>query len=200
MNATTGATVQTVTAGVGGTFGFTGLPDGPYWVFAGVDEYSDGIFGVPMRPWGALGSAAAPTSVVVDGAGLYAANFALAGASELEPNDTPEGSDELLPDGYMIGTFSGANDVDFFRLRIRVVSNYLIEAVGHVGACGWAVEADPILTLFTAGGTQLSSNDDIDYDNNDYCSRLSGTLPVGDYLVRLSGYGSGRYAVSVRRQ
>ncbi len=200
VNASTGETVQTVTAGVGGTYGFTGLPDGAYWVFAGVDEFADGRFGVPMRPWGAFGNAAVPTNVVVDGAGLYSANFSLAMASELEANDTPENADELLPDGYQTGTFANTNDVDFFRLRVRASGSYVIEATGHVGACGWALEADPIITLYTASGTQLATNDDIDVGNKDYCARITGTLPVGDYLVRMSGYGAGRYVVSARKQ
>lgn len=200
VNATTGATVQTVQAGVGGTYGFTGLPDGTYWVFAGVDEFSDGRFGVPMRPFGAFGSAAVPTNIVVDGAGFYSANFALSMAQELEANDTPENADELLADGFVTGTFGSANDVDFFRLRVRAAGTYVIEAMGHVGACGWSLEGDPILTLYTATGTQISTNDDIDAASRDYCSRLSETLPVGDYLVRVTGYGAGRYVVSTRKQ
>lgn len=200
VSAATGRIVRTVaTTGVRGDFEVGGLADGPYWVFAGDDDSNDGLTGVPMRSWGALGGAAAPMSVIVDGAGIYPAVFSIDRAAEIEPNDTPQQADELVADGYILGSIAYAQDDDFFRLRIAQAGSYLIRVTGQSAACGFALEADPILSVYSATGVLLGSIDDLDLPGRDFCSALTLNLVPADYLVRVTGYSQGRYAVSTRR-
>ncbi|MBL0172869.1 MAG: S8 family serine peptidase [Gemmatimonadaceae bacterium] len=199
MNATTGAIVRTLTAGAGGAYEFGGLPDGSYWVFAGHDESGDGLTGLPWRAWGALGTAASPTSVVVDGAGVHTATFSVSTGFELEPNGTAEQANELVVDGYMNGDLTALNDADYYRLRIAQPGTYTVQVTGQVGACRYALEADPVVTITTALGAAVASSDDIDPAGNDYCARVSRTFTPGDYLVRIGASQTGRYVVSVRK-
>ncbi len=201
VSAATGQVIRTVvTTGPRGNFEVGGLADGPYWIFAGSDDSNDGLTGLPMRSWGALGGAAVPISVIVDGADIYPAVFSIGRASEIEPNDIPQQADELVVDGYMLGTIAFAQDEDFYRLRIPQAGTYAIRVTGRVAACGFALEADPILSVYSGAGTLLGSIDDVDLPNKDYCAALSLNLSPGDYLVRVTGYSTGRYAVSTRRQ
>jgi hypothetical protein len=200
VNATTGAVVRTVAAGAGGTYEFGGLADGSYWVFAGHDDSGDGLTGMPLRAWGALGSAAEPTAVVVAGADVYPASFSITTGFELEPNGSAELADELLVDGYINGDITTLGDQDFYRLRVVQAGNYDIRVTGQLGACRFALEADPILSVFTSGGATLASSDDIDAPANDFCSQAMIALTPGDYVVRVGGAQTGRYVVSVRKQ
>ncbi len=199
VSAATGAIVSTRAVGTGGAFEFDGLPDGPYWLYAGHDEDGDGLLGVPTRAWGARGGGATPLAVAVDGAGVYPVSFTVSTPLEQEPNGTPAQANELVVNSYVMGSSAGSNDDDIYRLRIAQAGTYVIEVTGHVGACGFALEADPILTLYSGSGNQIATHDDNDYDGWDYCSRISQSLSPGDYFVRVNAYGAGRYIVSVRR-
>ena len=201
VSAATGLIIRTVVAtGVRGDFEVGALADGPYWIFAGNDDSNDGLTGLPMRSWGAFGGAAVPMSVIVNGADIYPAVFSIGRASEIEPNDIPQQADELLVDGYMLGSIAFAQDEDFYRLRIPQAGTYAIRVTGQVAACGFALEADPILSVYSGSGTLLGSIDDVDLPNKNYCSALTLNLLPGDYLVRVTGFSGGRYAVSTRRQ
>ncbi len=199
VDASNGAIVRTVPAAPNGSYEVGGLADGQYWVYAGTDENGDGLIGLPLRPWGALGSAATPGVVIVDGAGIYPGSFAITTGFEVEPNNTPQTADELVVDGYMNASISGTSDLDMYRLRISVAGTYLLLATGQIGACGFAVETDPIITLFSSTGSQLAENDDIDFANNDLCANLQVQLAPGDYFVRVGGFTTGRYSLLARR-
>jgi len=201
VSAATGQIIRTVlTTGVKGDFEFGALADGPYWVFAGDDDSNDGLTGVPMRAWGAFGGAAAPISVIVDGADIYPALFSIGRAAEIEPNDIPQQADELVVDGYMLGSIGFALDEDFYRLRIAQSGSYMIRVTGQVAACGFALESDPILSVYSGAGALIGTIDDVDLPNKDFCSTMTLNLSPGDYLVRVTGYTTGRYTVSTRRQ
>ncbi len=201
VNALTGATVRTVTASASGAFEFDALPDGRYWVFGGEDENGDGLLGLPTRSWGARGQAAVPLAVVVDGAGVYPADFAAATPSEVEPNDSTDLADELVVDGWMQGSIEVAGDADVYRLRVPQAGSYRLLVTGLHAGCGFAAEADPVLGLFAFDGTPLEENDDLG-GGADRCARVDRTLQPGDYWVRVTGFGTttGRYVLSVRRQ
>ncbi len=200
VNSMTGLVVRTVPTANNGTYEVNGLADGAYWVYAGHDESNDGFTGLPWRTWGALGAASNPSTVLVNGAGVYPATFSITTGAEIEPNDSPSAADELLVDGYSYGTIFTISDVDMYRLRVGVQGTYVLQATGQVGACGYANEADPILTVFSGAGTRLAEQDDIDAANDNYCSRLTLPLSVGDYYVRVGGFSTGRYALVARRQ
>jgi hypothetical protein len=199
INAATGATVRTVPVAANGTYEAGGMPDGQYWVFAGHDEDGDGFTGLPWRSWGALGAASGPATLIVDGAGNYTATFTISTGFEVEPNNTPQTSDELVVDGFINADLSTTSDLDYYRLRVPAQGSYALLATGQVGACGFALEADPVITLFSGGGAQLAENDDIDFGNNNLCSGLTVTLSPGDYLVRVGGFAAGRYTLIARK-
>lgn len=200
INANTGAVVRTVATASNGSYEVGGLPDGQYWVFAGHDEAGDGLTGLPWRSWGALGAASGPTTVIVNGAGVYPATFAITTGFEVEPNDAASNADELLVDGYVYGSISNTADLDVYRLRIPAQGTYVLQATGQVGACKFAVETDPIITVFSSAGAQLAEHDDLDFANNNFCAQLSLSLSPGDYFVRVGGFNSGRYALVARKQ
>lgn len=199
INAANGATVKTVATAPNGSYEAGGLPDGQYWVFAGYDEDGDGLTGLPWRSWGALGAASGPATVLVDGAGNYSATFTISTGFEVEPNNTAQAADELVVDGFINADLSTTSDLDFYRLRVPVQGNYAIVATGQVGACGFALEADPVITVFSAIGTQLAENDDIDFGASNLCARVNLTLSPGDYLIRVGGFSAGRYTLISRR-
>lgn len=199
VHAATGMLVQSTVAAPNGQFEFTAVPDGDFWVFAGSDEDGDGIVGLPGRLWGAAGGATTPSTLRIDGAGLYNGTFALLPPNEVEPNDTPAQADLLLPGGHVNGSFASTNDRDVFVLRVAEAGTYRLEITGQVGACGFALEADPILTVSTGQGVTLAINDDINVSARDYCSGITIPLAPGDHLLRAEAYSAGRYTISARR-
>lgn len=199
VHAATGLVVQSTVAAPNGQFEFTAVPDGDFWVFAGSDEDGDGIVGLPGRLWGAAGGATTPATLRIDGAGLYNGTFALLLPNEVEPNDTPSQADLLLPGGHVNGSFASTNDRDVFVLRVGEAGTYRLEITGQVGACGFALEADPILTVATGQGVTLAINDDINVSARDYCSGITIPLAPGDHILRAEAYSAGRYTISARR-
>lgn len=201
------ATMTTVVTGSDGSFRFTGLPDGTYYLMGGTDEDLDGRFAAPMRPWGAYGRVVNPTAITVNGAGEYPASFTLNGGAELEPNNTLSAADVLWSDGYITGEINSQTDIDVSVVPILTAGTYVIEVTGQNGACGFGVELDPLLTLLDANNSLITSLDDNDGGNRDYCARVTRQLTPGAYTVRIEGAAvasnrkaQGRYVVSVRRQ
>lgn len=196
-NATTGA-VRELTRASAGTFSFERLPVGRYLVFAGQDEEGDGRVGIPGRLWGGHGhSYTRPTPIEVSGAGLYEAPVRATLPREAEPNDTPDDANELVLYGYAYGSLETYGAADWYRVRLPA-GTYTFEVRGWEGACGFAYELDPILTLLGEDGATLASNDDIDFAAYQYCSRITRALPAGTYSLRVTGWGIGDYVISVR--
>jgi subtilisin family serine protease len=203
IDATTGSTVRTTTVQPTGQFSFTEVADGSYWVFAGTDE-NDGAFGVPGRPWAAFGTtgAGSPTAVVVSASSTHAlGTIPVDFAFEREPNGTVATANELLTDSYVKGDLT-SGDVDVYRVRITQAGTYALVAQGQVGACGFAAEANPRLTLLAADGTTvLATHDDEDVANNALCAAITRAMTPGTYYVQvqIQGSATGRYQVSVRK-
>ncbi|MGH2347945.1 MAG: S8 family serine peptidase, partial [bacterium] len=198
-DAVSGVVVQTVVAQTGGSYAFTGLPDGTYSVYAGQDENGDQRVGEPGRRWGAYGSSAVPTSVGVSGAGTYPASFMIGFPVEFESNDTPGLADALPVGGYLTGVTSSTSDGDYSRVRVAQSGQYTFETMAVDGACGFALEEDTVLELFDAAGSLLASNDDISFSMYNFCSRISLLLSAGTYYVRVSGLvGARQYRVQAR--
>ena len=178
--------------------GSPGLANGSYWVYGGADENDDEQLGLAGRPWGTLGGSATPTALTVNGSGTFGASFAIAQATELEPNNTIAQANTLPMPGTLSGTLSTAADVDVVRVLIAQPGTYTFETSGQSGACGFALAANTRLTLEDAGGAAIASNDDIDTAQLDYCSRITTTLAAGTYYVAVSGWTAGRYALIAR--
>ena len=200
LYAATGASVATVAVQPDGSYAFTALPDGAYYVFAGEDENGDGQIGVPGRRWGANGGTAAPIAVTVSGAGTYGASFSVGYPIELEPNDNTGVADVLVVGGYLLGTISSpSSDVDLSRVTIPQSGVYTVETSAVDGACGFGLEEDTVLGLYDASGALLLSNDDIVAGPTlNLCSRITANLSAGTYYVAVTGYLGGRYRVQAR--
>lgn len=193
-----GQLLATVAAAADGSYAFTGLGDGSYMVYGGTDENGDGQVGLPGRLWGALGGSATPAAVTVDGAATYPATFAIALPTEIEPNNTPGQANALALAGYVNAAIGSSSDVDVFRVRIPQSGTYTFETSAVNGACGFALEANTVLTLRDAGGAVLATNDDVDATALDYCSRISMTLQPGTFYVTVTGLSAGRYRLAAR--
>jgi hypothetical protein len=191
-----GLLLATTLTAADGSYAFTGLGDASYTVYGGTDESGDGLVGLPGRLWGAFGGAATPFAVTVDGAATYPATFAIALPTEVEPNGSPAQANTLALGGYVNAAIGSSADVDVFRVRIPASGTYTFETSAVNGACGFALEANTVLTLRDAGGTLLASNDDIDAPALDYCSRISTALTPGTYAVTVSSSAAGRYRLA----
>jgi serine protease len=196
-DALTGSVVQTVSASGGGAYTFTTVLDGAYQVFAGQDEDGDQLIGLPGRRWGAFGGSASPTSISVNGAGTHPASFSIGFPAEAEPNETLSDAAVLPVGGYFRGMMS-PTDVDVYSVLIPQTRPYIFETSPVDGACGFAQEEDTILELYGANGVLIVSNDDIDPDAVNFCSRITTTLGPGTYQVRVRGLTGGTYRVQAR--
>ena len=59
------------------------------------------------------------------------------------------------------------------RVQIPASGQYTFETSAVDGACGFALEEDTILELYDVSGALLASNDDIDVENLNICSRIT---------------------------
>jgi hypothetical protein len=203
-DATTGAIVQTVPAAGNGSYAFSGVSDGNYYVFAGQDQNGDQQIGVPDaglfgRRWGSFGGTSTPTGVTVAGTGTYPASFTIARPIESEPNDATGTASALVVGGYVVGVIgSPFVDSDVYRVLIPQAGQYTFETTGYSGACGFALEDDTFLELFDVNGIPITSNDDIDLGNLNFCSRITMALSPGTYYLRVDGFLGGNYELQAR--
>ena len=197
-DAATGAVQETVAARPDGSYAFSNVPDGRYHVFAGQDASGDQGIGVPGRRWGGFGGSVAPAPVAVSGAGTYAATFTIGFPHEAGPNNSIATAN-LLPTGaYLHAQVTARGVPDYFRVLVPASGQYTFETSAWDGACGFALEEDTILSLRDASGIEITSNDDIDFSNGNYCSRVTAFLTSGTYFVVVEGFLGARYRVSAR--
>jgi len=198
-SATTGAMVQAVIAEAGGAFAFSQVEDGMYFVYGATDESGDQQVGVPGRLWGALGGAAAPTTITVFSAGPYPASFAIGIPAQVQPNHTIASANGLAIGGYTRGIIVDSTAIDVYRVRIPVAGSYTFETSGWVAACGFALEEATAIGLFDAGGQLITSTDFIDPQHLNFCSRLTRSLSPGTYYIGVAGLFTGlRYQLQAR--
>ncbi len=198
-NAGTGAVVRDVTVVGNGTYSFTQIAAGTYWLFGGQDEDGDGRIGVPGHRWSSAGGTATPLSLTVSGALTQSVNFNLGYGYEQEPNNSFVTADALTLGGYLFG-YASSSDADYSTVLIPVAGQYTFETSPFRGACGFALEADTILEIYNSNGVLVGSNDDIDLDLDNFCSRVTVTLSPGRYYLAVRGFVSTlrSYYVSVR--
>ena len=191
-DARSGKLVQEIAA-TGSSYRMTELPDAPYQVFAGIDEGSDGLIGVPGTLWGGLTAAGKLTPISVDGAGNYSADFLIGYPIETEPNNDATTSNRLVVGGYLHGALTPSGDADVYTILVPA-GTYTFETSGwNDTACGYAYAADTRLELRGPDGSLLGSNDDVDLLHLNFCSRVSLPLAAGSYTLTVSAAGSGTY-------
>jgi subtilisin family serine protease len=183
FDAVRGAVFATQGAGASGQFSFTGVPAGPYLLYAGEDEAGDTLIGLPDRRWGAEGGAANPVNLTVTPALGVRADFRIGFPVEREPNGTGAQADLLTMPGSIAGSLT-AGDSDLYRIPIATPGTYTFDTFGFNGAyCAFGLNVNTALILANASGAILASSDDPDTGKNDYCGRVTTTLPAGSYLL-----------------
>lgn len=203
VNATTGVTARSTTAAANGTFTFTRVANGSYYVQAGDDETGDGLLGVPGRRFGWLGGFGAPTAVNVNG-NSQAVALVLGLPNEVEPNNDVATANILVPGSYVVGNITTPDVRDVYSVVISTAGTYTFETTGLVGSCGMGQELDTSMQIQSQTGTQIGQNNDFVSATGRYCSRLQPTLEPGIYYVTITGTNAnglanhGRYRLSVR--
>jgi hypothetical protein len=203
VDATSGLLGRTTTVDANGNFVFTKVLNGSYYVQAGNDESGDGTIGNVGRVFGWAGGFGKPTVFNVNGNSSSAA-MVLGLPTEVEPNDDIAHANLLSVNGYVVGTITTPDLRDVFSVAVPTAGVYTFETSGLVGTCGFGVELDTFLSVASAAGTAIGSNDNFTSATGHFCSRVSATLTPGIYYVTVTGTGAnglsshGRYRLEVR--
>jgi len=203
-SATTGAIAQTVSAEAeGGAFTFSHVADGTYFLYGGTSDDGNQQVGSPGSLWGAFGEAAVPSAFTILDPGPHRISFSIGIPMQVEPNHTIPTASPLMIGGYVQGAIVDSATVDVYRVMIPTAATYTFETSGWVGACGFALEDDTFIGLFSAANTFITSNDDINPNSLNFCSRLTRTLSPGTYYVAVGGFFGGgvfggRYRLQAR--
>jgi hypothetical protein len=203
ISSTTGAVVRTTSVNAAGTFTFSRLATGAYYIQAGDDETSDGAIGLPGRRFTWAGGFGAPTLFNVNGNSQSVA-IALGFPSEVEPNDDIAHANMLTPDSYVVGNITAPDVRDMYSVTIATPGTYTIETSGLVGTCGWGIELDTFLSVSSQAGVVVGSNDNFASATSRLCSRVQATLAPGIYYITVTGSSAsnfanhGRYRLQIR--
>ncbi|MEW5851054.1 MAG: hypothetical protein AB2A00_19865 [Myxococcota bacterium] len=159
-----------------------------------VDDWCGGIG--PVGPLVADTYYAEVTSFVGT-EGLYTLILAPGTVSETEPNETAAEADAYA-DNWVSAMYP-ETDSDFVSFVVTSAnSSATIETTAINGVCtdGWT---DTYLLLLDSNDNEIDSNDDIDLNGGNYCSRMMPTgLAVGTYNVQvLSIAGSYPYGLTI---
>jgi serine protease len=203
VDAMTGAVVRTTPAGPSGSFAFTRVRNGSYYVQAGDDENGDAALGLLGRRYGWYGGFGGPTPVVVNNNSL-SISFPLGLPTEVEPNDEIGKANFLVTNSYVVGNITTPDVSDTYSVLIASAGLYTFETTGLVGSCGLGVELDTFLTLRDQTGTTMGTSDDFTSGTGLFCSQLRANITPGVYYVTVSGSDAnglashGRYRLQVR--
>jgi hypothetical protein len=186
-----------------GTFAFTQLVNGAYYVQVGDDEAGDGILGTPGRRFTWAGGFGAPTVFNVNGNAQSTA-VSLGLPTEVEPNDDAAHANVLSVGSYVIGNITTPDVRDMYQVTITTAGTYTFETSGVVGSCGEGIELDTVLQVASSAGTSVGSNDNFTSSTSRFCSRVRATLTPGIYYATVTGTSAsfqasrGRYRLEVR--
>jgi hypothetical protein len=203
VDATTGASVKSAKVGSDGSFAFTRLATGSYFVQAGDDEAGDAAIGVAGRRFTWAGGFGKPTVFNVN-SNSQAVAIALGIPTEVEPNDDIAHANALSVGSYVTGAITTPDVRDVYSVTIPTAGTYTFETSGLVGSCGLGIELDTFLTLSSAAGTNVGSNNDFVSPTGRFCSRIQAPLTPGIYYISVTGTGAsglashGRYRLEVR--
>jgi hypothetical protein len=124
--------------------------------------------------------------------------------TEVEPNDDPAHANLLSVGSYVAGTITPPDTRDVYGVTIAAPGTYTFETSGVVGSCGMGIELDTFLSVTTATGTAVGSNDNFTSATGHFCSRVQASLTPGIYYVTVSASPTGflnthgRYRLEVR--
>jgi hypothetical protein len=203
VDATSGVVSRTTTVNSDGSYAFTKVASGAYYVQAGDDEAADSTIGVPGRRFSTAGGVGKPTVVNVS-ANASSVAIVLGLPLEVEPNDDVAHANVLTVGGYVVGSITPPDVQDIYSVAIPVAGPYTFETSGVVGSCGLGIELDTQLSVVTAAGVSVGANDNTKSATGPYCSRVQATLTPGIYYVTVTGTGTsqlspyGRYRLQVR--
>jgi hypothetical protein len=203
IDATSGVVTRTTGVTSSGSFAFTRVPQGAYFIQAGDDEAGDSTIGLPGRRFGWAGGFGAPT-VFNSNANALTTAIALGIPTEVEPNDDAAHANVLTPGSYVVGNITTPDVRDVFSVTITTPGLYVFETSGLVGSCGLGIELDTFLSVVSAAGASVGSSDNFSSVESRLCSRVSATLTPGIYYATVTGTGQngfaprGRYRLAVR--
>jgi hypothetical protein len=203
IDATTGVVSRSTTVGSTGSFVFTRVANGSFYVQAGDDESADGSIGVPGRRFGWFGGFGKPTVLNVN-SNSQAVAIVLGIPSEVEPNNDAASANVLTPGSYVVGNITTPDTRDVYSVQIPTAGVYTFETSGLVGTCGFGVELDTFISVAAQAGTAVGSNNDFISATGRFCSRVAPTLTPGIYYVTVTGSSAnglathGRYRLEVR--
>ena len=206
VDATTGVVARTTTAKTDGSFAFTRVTNGAYYVQAGDDEAADSTIGVPGRRFGMAGGLGKPTVVNVN-SNTNSVAIVLGLPLEVEPNDDVAHANVLTVGAYVVGSITPPDAHDMYAVNVPTAGVYTFETFGLLGSCGLGIEMDTQVLVASASGQTVGSNDDEGSTANPvnpHCSRVQATLTPGLYYVSVTGTGThslsanGRYRLQIR--
>jgi subtilisin family serine protease len=201
VNATTGDTVKTVPVKADGSYSVAIPTTGSFYVLAGQDEGGDGRIGVPGRRFGWYGPRSGPTAITLS-AGTNAIASVTAGLPVAAQPSTLATASRLVLNGYAVANAASNSLGDYYVVQIPRNGTYYFETGGVLGSCGFGLELDTVLDLYSSTYATIASNDDTPLPGSLYCSAITRTLTAGTYYLRVSGSGgaSGQYRIWVRDQ
>jgi hypothetical protein len=190
---------ETVPAEADGSYAFTHVRDGAYFIYGGADEDGDGQIGAPGRWWGAVGGALVPGRRVLLDESQTPASFSVGFPSLSTPDHSITTPYLVVLGGYVQAVLADRNLLDVYRVKIPKIGTYTFETSGWVGACGLALEEATGIGVYDLAGRLIAFRTYIDSSHYNYCTRLSVDLTVGDYLVAVAGaFSGGRYRLQAR--
>jgi subtilisin family serine protease len=201
VNATTGDTVKTVPVKADGSYSVSIASTGSFYVVAGQDEGGDGRIGVPGRRFGWYGPRSGPTAITLS-AGTNAIASVTAGIPVAAQPSTLATASRLVLNGYAVANVASNSLGDYYVVQIPRSGTYYFETGGVLGSCGFGLELDTVLDLYSSTFATIASNDDTALPGSLYCSAITTTLTAGTYYVRVTGSSGsiGQYRVWVRDQ
>jgi subtilisin family serine protease len=204
VNATTGATMQTVAVNADGTYSASRLPAGSYYVYGGQDEDGDKLIGVPGRRFGWFGPAGGPTAITIATGGNASASLDIGIPVESKPHLTAATANRLSVNTYMLGQITASDGPAFYSVQIPVAGTYYFEAAGVLGTCSLGLELNAKIDIVDANGNSVITTPGTCGNFGASGARASlgvSGVPVGTVFIKVSGVNStnvGQYRVWVR--
>ena len=202
INAATGDAVKTVAANADGSYSVTMSSLGSFYVVAGQDEANDGLIGVPGRRFGWFGPPTGPTAITLAAGQNAIASVRVGTPVASQPSASFGTATRLVVNGYAINNVASNGAGDYYVVQVPRTGTYYFETGGVLGSCGFGLELDTVLQLYSSTFASLASNDDTTLPGSLYCSAITTTLTAGTYYLRVSGSGGaiGQYRIWVRDQ
>jgi hypothetical protein len=99
----------------------------------------------------------------------------------------------VFVNSWVYGGSATEANVLSYDLTIPTAGTYVFETSGAIGACGYALELNTLITVLDASSTVVASNDNTSSSTGkmsfpgDLCSYVSVALQPGNYTVQVKG-------------